>query len=191
MKIITPSVTLLHATPAELITHAGRHSYQSHDKANEQTDAQLLAHFVTKKESPLKFSFAMFDVTCSYTAHVHFKTHVHIPSVWLSQRYTHARGVIVPEGLNDEQRAVYLEAVEAQQRAYDVLRELGAKRQDARYVQGQGGVVRGSVCGNALGLLNMLALRTSKKAMPETRQIAELMQDELSKVWPTIFGGRQ
>jgi len=191
MNIIRPSVTLLYATPAHLITHAGRHSYQSHDKASEQSDAQLTAHFVKQNESPLEHSFAMFDVTCSYAAHVHFIRHrVGFHQSWLSQRYTEGLGFIAPPGVTDEAHLQALtDAFSAATLAYDTLRETGLLKQAARYVMPQATAMRGSISGNARAWLNMLNLRTSKKAMPETRLVAQMMRDELGKVWPTVFPG--
>lgn len=185
--IMKTSVKLLHATPESLIVHAGRHSYQSFEKANELSDAQLLRHFANQKEGPLKFSFAMFDVECSYAAHAHYARHTFLVQNWLSQRYAGSVGVIVPEGLDEQQAAAYVEAMAASQRAYDLLRELGAKKQDARYVQGQGVVIRGSVAGNAMAFMDILKLRRAKKAMPESRRIADLIHAELTQAWPTLF----
>ncbi len=186
MKIVEPSATLLYSTPLSLITHAGRHSYQSHDKASEESDARLLAHFAKNDESPLEHSFAMFDVTCSYACHVHFLRHRHLSESWLSQRYTAGMGFVVPEAL--KANGYVYDSYNFGEQDYERQRRGGAKKQDARYVLPQGVAVRGSISGNARAFLNMLALRTSKKAMPETQHVALLMRTELGKVWPELFG---
>lgn len=193
VEIIKPSVEVVYATPLSLVLHAGRHSYQSHDKATEQSDAQLLAHFLKNDESPLEQSFLMFDVVCSYAAHIHLARHRHLnvppPSVcFLSQRYTTGLGMILPPGIAEDSFAGQdmIEAFRRDVELYERLREAGIKKQDARYALPQAAAVRGTISGNLRAWNKVLDLRTSKKAMPETRSVAEMMREALQTVWPEV-----
>ena len=189
MKLIEPAVRLAYATPESLIPTAARASYQSYEGQDADSDTRLIRHFVRNDESPLEFSFAAFDVTCSYATHVHFLRHRHLSQSWLSARYTEQLGFVLPPAMTDEYSCVvaqdaYRDAAEC----YESLRQWKEKKQDARYVMPQGAAVQGWIAGNARAWLHTLNLRASKKAMPETRLIALTMREELSKVWPTVFG---
>ena len=188
MKLIDPAVRLAYATPESLIPTAARASYQSYEGQDADSDARLIRHFVRNDESPLEFSFAAFDVTCSYATHVHFLRHRHLSQSWLSARYTEQLGFVLPRDPAPERIAAAMTAYGLAEDAYADLRDIGAKKQDARYVMPQGAAVQGWIAGNARAWLHTLNLRASKKAMPETRLIALTMREELSKVWPTVFG---
>jgi thymidylate synthase (FAD) len=186
MKIITPSVKLEHHTPQGLIATAARASYQSYDN-RKLTDERLIQHFVADMESPLEFAWAMVSVTCSYAAHVHFLRHRHGSFSFLSSRYTEGLGVILPPDLAEDERAGFLASFAEQERLYLGMRERGVRRQDARYAMPQSTAVQGWLAGNARFWLHMLALRTAKKAMPEVRTVAGMIQAELSAVWPLLL----
>lgn len=196
MNILTPQATLLFASPLGLVVQAGRQSYQSHPKASEQSDLQLLRHFVKNDESPLEHSLATFDVTCSYGAHIHLVRHRHVnpdlvlalSPTFLSQRYTEGLGFILPPEVTDpEAERVLLESYEQAEANFLWLRELGLKKQAARYATSQGVAMRGTISGNARAWLKLLELRTAKKAMPETRLIAGQIRDGLKEAWPALF----
>lgn len=185
MNIIEPRVKLVISTPEQLIAHTSRACYQSFEKADEASDERLIKHFVQHGESPLEFAWAMFDVNCSYAAHVHLLRHRFFSFQWRSQRYDETFEWVLPP----EHRLAgnYTRAYANAEEGFAKARSDGDKRQDARYVVPQGIAVQGFMAGNARAWQSFLELRTSKKAMPETRQVAELMRAELSKVWPTIF----
>ena len=181
--IIQPVAKLVHATPQELIPLTSRACYASFDKQDEASDARLLKHFVNNDESPLEFAWAVMDITCSYATHVHLLRHRFFSFQWRSQRYDDTMEFILPDGLNHEDGA---EAYSIAEFVYDECRKQGAKKQDARYVVPQGVAVQGFMAGTARAWLHFLRLRTSKKAMPETRKVAQQIQDELHKVWPEV-----
>lgn len=187
MNIIQPSVKLLHATPQSLIPHVARASYQSYDKQNEDTDAQLLAHLRKNEESPLEFAWAVLDITCSYAAHVHLIRHRHHSFSWRSQRYDETMQFVLPAGLSEAHAEVLAWDYANTEAEFVFLRQDGAKKQDARYIIPQAVAVQGFMGGNARAWVSFLKLRTSKKAMPETRLIAQLIEAELKQVWPEVI----
>lgn len=172
----------------ELIGEASRASYQS-DADSDRTE-RLIKHFLRQPvpESPLEFTWAMVSVTgISFAAHVHFARHRQLSQSWLSQRYTTGVGFGIPPTMSDEaQLATLYRFYEQAQQAYDQLRLDGAKKQDARYVMPQGLAMQGYMAGNARAWVQTLRLRRSKKAMPETRKVADLIAKELGKAWPII-----
>lgn len=189
MNIVKPSAKLLHATPQELIPYTSRACYQSFDKQDEASDARLLAHFVQNDESPLEFGWAVMDITCSYAAHVHLLRHRFFSFQWRSQRYDDTMEFVLPDGT--EQANVYAprwitEGIDESERLYDDLRRHGLKKQDARYVIPQAVAVQGFMAGTPRAWLHFLRLRTSKKAMPETRELAQQIQAELHTAWPEV-----
>jgi len=196
VKLIEPSVKLIHHTPESLIAWTSRACYQSFEKQDEASDERLIRHFVANGESPLEFAWGVMDVTCSYAAHVHLLRHRFFAQQWRSQRYDEAMEFVVPGSLHEipNGRLAGLgpsfpgEALSSAHHHYQWARENGAKKQDARYLIPQGVAVQGFMAGSARAWQSFFELRTSKKAMPETRQIALMMRAELGKVWPTVFG---
>lgn len=187
MKIIQPSVKLLHATPQNLIPHVARASYQSYAKQSEDTDAQLLAHLRKNEESPLEFAWAVLDITCSFAAHVHLLRHRFFSQSWRSQRYDETMQFVLPAGLSEAHTEVFAGDYASTETEFLLLRQDGLKKQDARYLTPQGVAVQGFMAGNARAWVSFLKLRTSKKAMPETRLIAQLIEAELKQVWPEVI----
>lgn len=187
MKLIEPSAKLLHATPQNLIPLTSRACFQSFDKQDEASDARLLRHFVANDESPLEFAWACVDITCSYASHVHLLRHRFFSFQWRSQRYDETMQFILPPGATDAERDVLSGDFINSATEYGLLRAAGMKRQDARYLIPQGVAVQGFMAGSARAWLHFLRLRTSKKAMPETRLLAQAIQRELAVAWPDII----
>lgn len=188
IELIEPVAKLIHATPQDLIPYTSRACYQSFDKQDEASDARLLSHFVKNDESPLEFAWAVMDITCSYATHVHLLRHRFFSFQWRSQRYDDTMDFIMPDAVKGDDVSLeytfnhYSESSEF----YYGLRANEFKKQDARYVVPQGVVVQGFMAGSARAWLHFLRLRTSKKVMPETRQLAEQVQAELHTVWPDV-----
>lgn len=190
-NIIRPQVKLHHATPEDVIAWTSRACYQSFEGSERVTDDRMLRHFARNDESPLEFAWAIMDIKCSYAAHVHLLRHRFFSFQWRSQRYNEKMEFVVPDGLGDEVHDTFVSSYgEAASEYLLMRRDNFAKKQDARYLIPQGVVVQGFMAGNARAWLNFLDLRTSKKAMPETREIANQIADQLRPAWGTILEAR-
>ncbi len=81
----------------------------------------------------------------------------------------------------------FLEPIEAEVRAYFVLRNERVHQEDARYLFSNAFETKLIVSANARALLHFLELRTCNLAQWEIRWMAHLMRQELQKVAPEIF----
>lgn len=173
-----------------VIGEASRASYQS-EADSDRTD-RLIKHFLrgNHTESPLEFAWAAVSITgISYAAHVHFLRHRVMSQSWLSQRYTEAPdkvGFVLPASVGAVTKQEMSDAYDAAERIFSEQRRMGVKKQDARYVLPQGVAMQGYMAGNARAWVELLRLRRDKKAMPETRKVANLIAKELAQFWPTI-----
>lgn len=122
--------------------------------------------------------------------------HRHASYTVRSQRYCDEidAGYYRPEidEMDDEQFAVYESYVEKAFEGYELLLELGTRKEIARYVLPQAVDTELILTMNARELYDVfLPLRLSRRAQPEIRELAYLMLDDCCRVAPGIFGASQ
>lgn len=97
--------------------------------------------------------------------------------------------VVVPPSAqqNKETRRIFRESVDASFKAFNALRELGVRLEDARYVLPNALATNISVTMNARELLHFFSLRLASSAQWEIRELARKMLAEARKVAPVMF----
>lgn len=138
----------------------------------------------------LRFASAVFNISgisrvCSHQL-VRSK---HLDFLQRSQRYCSEleAEVTVPDSLTDEQLGIYWETVSAARDAYDTLRELGVKKEDARFVLPEATHTELNVVGNLQAWLDFVKLRADKHAQWEIRNVAVTINNILAKECPSLF----
>ena len=106
-----------------------------------------------------------------------------------SQRYVDQRnhGYIIPPSLTEEQRELYVQAVENALRIYADLVDSGVPREDARFVLPMGIHTTLVVSGNFQAWWDFLARRLGSEAQWEIRQVAHEILDILVAHAPNVF----
>lgn len=94
-----------------------------------------------------------------------------------SQRYVDSRkgNFIVPPGLNDTQRQRFLESCYTAVETYEVLRDSGVRKEDARFVLPGASATRLIVSFDLKELVHFLNVRCEKDAQWEIRRLARTM----------------
>jgi len=81
----------------------------------------------------------------------------------------------------------YQRAMEAENKAYTKLRNLGVSRESRRYLLPMAAHTNYVLTMNARSLINFLGLRLCVRASPEMRTLAEKIHAIVSEVYPVIF----
>lgn len=158
--------------------------------------------------SVLEHCYASFEVKCSVRVLGQLTRHRHLSFTVKSARGSKFDKMVIPEGLrtsignlckihgvDDE----YLPAAvnltidvvsEAMLKSYDDALAGGAKEQDAAYLLPQGVETSLVVTGNFRAWLEYLPKRLCQRAMPEHRELAELIHKELATYIPELFDKR-
>lgn len=197
-----PSVRLLSITPnyMELLKAACSKPY-----GNNVSEKGIKAIIESGHLSVLEHCYASFEVKCSVRVLGQLTRHRHLSFTVKSARGSKFDKLVIPNGLQEalkkeaenqnvanaavprtiKNASVLLEMVALS--AYNDLIEQGVSEQDAAYLLPQGVETEMVVTGNFRSWFEYLPKRLCKRAMPEHRQVALLIQNELRKAAPEIF----
>lgn len=194
------NVTLLTYTPnpEKVVAMAARTCYTSIPLS--QLAENLTYEEITKMveklsdmghESPMEhvsFTFAIEGVSRALLAQI---TRHRLASYSVrSQRYVSENNAvfIVPESINTpEAKAIYFSLLDDSLKAYDQLKKLGIKNEDARMVLPNATETQMIVTMNARSLMNFFSLRCCNRAQWEIRELADEMLKLVREVAPFLF----
>ena len=96
---------------------------------------------------------------------------------------------VVPPSIqqNNKTRETYRKSVDASFNAFNELKKLGVRLEDARYVLPNALTTNITVTMNARELLHFFSLRLAASAQWEIRELAQRMLQEVKKVAPVMF----
>jgi len=178
-------------TPEELLEHAGRVCYRSERRGD--VGRFLRARIREGHESIIEHASATFEISGISRACSHQLVRHRIASFSQeSQRYvdmSNPEWVLPPAvGENPEARAVWDRFAGEVQAAYGALRELGVRKEDARFVLPNGTATRIVVTMNFRELLHLFRLRISPEAQWEIRSVGVRMLELVNPLAPSVFG---
>lgn len=132
--------------------------------------------------SILEHCYASFEVKCSVRVLGQLTRHRHLSFTCKSARGSSFDEIYIPT------RKAVISAVDCDcfDAYYDNLEE-GMAEQDAAYWLPQGAMTDIVVTGNFRAWFEYLPKRLCRRAMPEHRELAELIHKELAKVAPEVF----
>lgn len=199
MKIVSPSVTLLHSTPdpERVIERAGRVCWKSEDRIGDDSHVAFIRMLKKKgHESVLEHASAGFMVvTDRGISHEIVRHRVGMSYSQESTRYCcYDKGkfggeitVVRPSGIHHEDDATWAVAMHRAEEAYLELLEHGVSPQNARSVLPTCLKTELAITGTFRAWRHFLTLRLSKAAHPDIRIIARFIADELVQLAPTVF----
>lgn len=133
--------------------------------------------------SVLEHCYASFEVECSVRVLGQLTRHRHLSFTCKSARGSTFNTMEFPP----TSPAVLRELSSAALVPYNSALEAGVKEEDAAYLLPQGARTSIVVTGNFRAWYEYLPKRLCKRAMPEHRELAELIHQELAKAAPEIF----
>lgn len=138
----------------------------------------------------LRFSHAVFNIkgisrACSHQL-VRSK---HLDFLQRSQRYCNEEeaSVVVPPSLTDEEAGIFWDTINACRDAYATLRDMGVKKEDARFVLPEATETELNVVGNLQSWMDFIKLRADKHAQWEVRSVAIEVNNILAQHCPNLF----
>lgn len=192
--------------PDEMPVRAARvsHNQDSRVGADVEKDEKLMSYLVEHKHwSPFEHMSATFLVECPIYVAREFMRHKSLSFNEVSARYTSnfLGEVHLPKSFrkqaekNKQSSAgdidkqftaseIVLEAYGAAMRAYKQLQELGVAREQARMVMPVGHMTKFYATGNIRSWKHFCDLRLSPDAQQEIRDVAEMIKEELVKIYP-------
>jgi thymidylate synthase (FAD) len=177
-------------SPAGLLEHAGRTCYRS--EARGQPDRFLKARIREGHESLIEHASITFEISGVSRACTHQLVRHRIASYSQeSQRYVDmsAPEFVVPPSVAGlpEAVAVWQEFMGQVADAYRRLRELGVRKEDARFVLPNATATRIVVTMNLRSLRHFFAVRCDKAAQWEIRALAVEMLRQAHGIAPVVF----
>lgn len=175
-----PTVELISITPnhMELLKKACSQPY-GNDVSNKG-----IQHIINSGHlSVLEHCYASFEVECSVRVLGQLTRHRHLSFTCKSARGSTFNTMKFPP----TSPAVLRELSSAALVPYNSALEAGVKEEDAAYLLPQGARTSIVVTGNFRAWYEYLPKRLCKRAMPEHRELAELIYQELAKAAPEIF----
>lgn len=178
-------------TPEALIEHAGRVCYRSRSRGNR--DAFLRARLKEGHESIIEHAGATFEISGISRACSHQLVRHRLASYSQeSQRYVDmsAPEVVTPDAIatSPEAQALWDEFLEQVQATYSALRDLGIRKEDARFALPNAAATRIIVTMNFRELRHFFHLRITPEAQWEIRAVGVEMLKQLVPHAPLIFG---
>ena len=178
-------------TPEELIEHAGRVCYRSQSRGNPA--AFLRARLRDGHESIIEHASATFEVSGISRACSHQLVRHRLASYSQeSQRYVDMSNpeLVIPPTItnNSQASAIWEELTDQIQSAYQDLREVGVRKEDARFVLPNAAATRIVVTMNFREYMHFFRLRITPEAQWEIRKLALLMLKDLVPYAPAVFG---
>ena len=178
-------------TPEELLEHAGRVCYRS--EARGDPGRFLQARIREGHESLVEHASATFEVSGLSRAASHQLVRHRLASYSQeSQRYVDMSNPewVLPAAVAEqpEARAVWERFAGEVVTAYRALRELGVRKEDARFVLPNAAATRIVVTMNFRELLHLFRLRISPEAQWEIRALCVAMLELVNPQAPNVFG---
>lgn len=130
--------------------------------------------------SILEHCYASFEIECSVAVLGQLTRHRHLSFTCQSARGSEFNEVVIPDKYIKE---FFDEAL----RQYKTALDSGLSYEYARYLLPQGVKTHIVVTGNFRAWYEYLPKRLCQRAMPEHRELATLIQNELAKACPDIF----
>lgn len=202
MKVIEPSVELLHATPnaEQIIERAGRVCWKSEDKITDTSHVAFIRMLMEpgrKHESVLEHASAGFSVVCDRGISHEIVRHRICSYSQASTRYcNYGKGkfggeisVIKPSEL-DRDSQEYMDwhlACREAETGYLAMLARGVKPQNARSVLPTCLATEIVWTANLREWRHILALRSAPSAHPDIRVIMGMIKPHLLRIAPTVF----
>ena len=194
MRIVEPSVKLVHATPdpARIVEEMGRICYQSSGETRGDFTRMLVKR---GHGSVLEHVSAGFRIVTDRGVTHELVRHRIASFSQESTRYCDYTGerfggdltLIEPPDLSPTSRASWQHGIEEAEQAYKDLRATGVSPQIARSVLPNGLKSEIGMTANAREWRHFLKLRLSVAAHPQMRQIAEMLCVHLVEWFPAAF----
>ena len=203
MKIIPPSFEFLDSVSSEEILRklerAGRVCYKSEGRISDGSAAKFIGNIVRSgHESVIEHASITCKVTCDRGVTHEIVRHRIASYSQESTRYCNYSGdkfsneitVIKPcfWAEDSEAYAVWKESMQAAEDAYMRLIAVGAKPEEARSVLPNSLKTEIVMTMNLREWRHFFRLRTSERAHPQMREIAQMMLDEFAARMPELFG---
>jgi thymidylate synthase (FAD) len=177
--------------PEELLEHAGRICYRSEGRG--EPGRFIGARVREGHESIIEHASATFEISGISRACSHQLVRHRLASYSQeSQRYVDMSEPewALPSQVLEDQRAmgVWADFAQAVKDAYRALRELGLRKEDARFVLPNAAATRIVVTMNFRELLHFFRIRVSWAAQWEIRDVAVRMLELVHPHAPSVFG---
>ncbi len=196
MEINKPEVILLAITPnpEKLIEEAGRTCYLSLSKITDDSDRNFIRSAIKRgHHSILEHASASFRILGASRSFTHQLVRHRIASFsQQSQRYvdeTEFNYIVPPEiAANEAALALYREFIENSRKTYGKFRELGIKKEDARFLLPNALESQIVFSANFREFRSVFNLRLDKAAQWEIRRVCLEMLKILQDKAPSVFG---
>lgn len=177
-------------TPEELLEHAGRVCYRSQKRGEAGTFLQ--ARIREGHESIIEHASLTFEISGISRACSHQLVRHRIASYSQeSQRYVELSNpeLVMPPNIAQNPKAVKIwdDLVERMRDAYQDLRRLGIRKEDARFLLPNAAATRIVVTMNFRELLHFFRIRCDRAAQWEIRALAREMLKLAYQVAPSVF----
>jgi len=178
-------------TPEELLEHAGRICYRSEKRGD--PGKFLRARMREGHESIVEHAHATFEISGISRACSHQLVRHRLASYSQeSQRYVNMSDPewALPSAIaeNPEAKEIWEVFAGEAQIAYQSLREMGVRKEDARFVLPNAAATRIIVTMNFRELLHVFRLRISREAQWEIRDVCVRMLELVYPLAPSVFG---
>jgi len=197
---LTGLVQSLHINPEvknmipseELIEYAGRLCWDSTDKLGKQAD-RIQEWLHSGHESVIEHASATFLIKASRVFTHELVRHRIASYSQRSQRYvdeSHAKHILPSEIAgqeNEDAKRIFEGAMRDSWNAYKNLIKLGLKKEIARYVLPNACETQIIMTMNFRELRHFIKLRTSERALPEMRAVANEVKRIMEAVAPQVF----
>jgi len=192
----TPKVELLSITPnaEKLIEAAGRTSYMSFDKQDQDSEKRFIRMLVKSgHHSVLEHAHATFRISGASRSFTHQLVRHRLCSIiQRSQRYVDESdfNYIEPDSIKNNPKAhsVFIDFMDKAKEAYLKLNGLKIKKEDARYVLPNAAESQIVVSANFREWRHVIDLRGKAQAQWEIRRVAIEILKILKKHAPNVFG---
>ena len=188
-------IELLYITPnaEKVIEKAGRTSYQSFEKQTENSYKKFIKMLIRNKhESVLEHASASFKISGISRALTHQLVRHRLCSfTQQSQRYVNENefNYIEPDNIKSNPTAhkIYTELMEHVRDQYSQLRDLGIRKEDARFILPNSIESEIIMTANLRELRHVIRLRGEKAAQWEIRRLAIEILKILKREVPDVF----
>lgn len=192
---LTARVELLTLTPdaEQLIEKAGRTCYLSFHKITEDSAKRFIRMIVKSgHHSVLEHASATFRIIGGSRSFTHQLVRHRVASFsQQSQRYVNENDfkIVTPPSIkqNEEALEVFNHLIEESRRAYEKLKGMDIRKEDARFVLPNAVTSEIVITANFREWRHIIAIRTEKHAQWEIRQICGEILRQLAEHAPTVF----
>jgi len=196
MEIHEPKVVLLAISPdpEKLIEEAGRTCYLSLSKTTDDSEKNFIRNAIKRgHHSILEHATASFRILGASRAFTHQLVRHRIASFsQQSQRYVDESefNYIVPPEINNNKEAleIYREFIENSRKIYNRLREIGIKKENARFILPNALESQIVFSANFREFRSVFNLRLDRSAQWEIRRVCLEMLLILQAKVPSVFG---